>query len=363
MIELTERSPARLAPVARQAARLRELGFRLALDDVGAGNAGLEMLRTIPVDFVKVDRSVVVAALDEPAARAVLAAILAFAHERDAFVIAEGIETEQMLEFLRDPGIERTIDGIPGAQGYLLGRPSPTVGVAGRALARPVPPRIRWPPWPLAHAGRSLRGGRAVASLTASPASADVSGPDIVSFMNAQRAANGIPAGITEDPARSDGCRKHNLYGAQNGGSPTSRMPASPATRSSGEEAGRDVGALPGRPLDGDQQPVRGGADPPAPAVRAAHQRDGRRRERRLRLRDHAGQPGPPGAAGRRHLHVPGQRRDRLDARPRPRSRTRSHRASASAFRAGARTGPYLYVMYDGPGHGGRVERRARPRR
>jgi diguanylate cyclase (GGDEF)-like protein len=129
VIELTERSPARLAPVARQAARLRELGFRLALDDVGAGNAGLEMLRTIPVDFVKVDRSVVVAALDEPAARAVLAAILAFAHERDAFVIAEGIETEQMLEFLRDPGIERKIDGIPGAQGYLLGRPSATVSV------------------------------------------------------------------------------------------------------------------------------------------------------------------------------------------------------------------------------------------
>ena len=47
-------------------------------------------------------------------------------------------------------------------------------------------------------------------------AGADVSGPDIVSFLNAQRAANGIPAGIVEDPALSLGCFKHDNYGAAN---------------------------------------------------------------------------------------------------------------------------------------------------
>ncbi len=54
------------------------------------------------------------------------------------------------------------------------------------------------------------------ALLASAPAHADVSGPDIVTWLNAQRAANGIPAGIVEDPALSDGCRKHNHYGALN---------------------------------------------------------------------------------------------------------------------------------------------------
>jgi hypothetical protein len=47
-------------------------------------------------------------------------------------------------------------------------------------------------------------------------ASADVSGPDIVSFLNAQRVANGIPAGIVEDGALSAGCAAHDNYGALN---------------------------------------------------------------------------------------------------------------------------------------------------
>lgn len=53
---------------------------------------------------------------------------------------------------------------------------------------------------------------------SASPASAnaDVSGPKIVSYLNAQRAANGIPAGIAENPALSDGCAKHDRCGATN---------------------------------------------------------------------------------------------------------------------------------------------------
>ncbi|WP_445152009.1 Ig-like domain-containing protein [Baekduia sp. Peel2402] len=55
-----------------------------------------------------------------------------------------------------------------------------------------------------------------LAVAVAAPARADVSGPDIVSFLNAQRTANGIPAGIVEDPTLSDGCVKHNNYGALN---------------------------------------------------------------------------------------------------------------------------------------------------
>ena len=142
VLEITERSEARLAQVIADATRLRSLGFGLALDDVGAGNAGLEMLRDLPVDFVKIDQSVIVAAVDDPQAQAVLVAIIAYARRADAFVIAEGIESEQILSFVRhahdldvmhDPAIE-------GGQGFLLGRPSPDLthvpkGHAPRTMA------------------------------------------------------------------------------------------------------------------------------------------------------------------------------------------------------------------------------------
>ena len=56
-----------------------------------------------------------------------------------------------------------------------------------------------------------------ILAVAAPAATADVSGPEIIGFLNAQRAAHGIPAGITEDPALSDGCAKHNHYMTFNG--------------------------------------------------------------------------------------------------------------------------------------------------
>jgi EAL domain-containing protein (putative c-di-GMP-specific phosphodiesterase class I) len=126
VIEITERSVSRPDLVIRAAAALHAAGFRIALDDVGSGNAGLEMLRRLPVDFVKIDQSVIKGAVTETAARSVLAAIIAFAREAGVFVIAEGIETEAMLAFVRQAGsVEVPMHGgIQGAQGYLLGRPT-----------------------------------------------------------------------------------------------------------------------------------------------------------------------------------------------------------------------------------------------
>jgi diguanylate cyclase (GGDEF)-like protein len=127
VLEITERTDARKELLIPEAARLRALGFKLALDDVGAGNAGLEMLSALPVDFIKIDRAVVASAVEDRGARAVMLAIMAFARESGSFVIAEGIETEAMLELARDPnptGEARAI-GAQGAQGFLLGRPAP----------------------------------------------------------------------------------------------------------------------------------------------------------------------------------------------------------------------------------------------
>ncbi len=132
VLEITERTDARMEILRPETERLRALGFKLALDDVGAGNAGLEMLRALPVEFIKVDRGVVSAAVEDRSARAVLLGIMAFARELDAFVIAEGIETEAMLELARDPEPARKLVslGAQGAQGYLLGRPSPSPAAA-----------------------------------------------------------------------------------------------------------------------------------------------------------------------------------------------------------------------------------------
>jgi diguanylate cyclase (GGDEF)-like protein len=136
VIEVTERFGGRTASVVKCLKRLREQGFKVAVDDVGTGNSGLEMLRKIDAEFVKLDRSIVVAAATEPGARAVLMAMATFAAQTGAFVIAEGIEDEDTLRFLR--GIdERDLSSetiIQGGQGFGLGRPSREISPGSPAM-------------------------------------------------------------------------------------------------------------------------------------------------------------------------------------------------------------------------------------
>lgn len=120
VVELTERSMERPLTVIREANRLRAAGFRLALDDVGSGNAGLALLGSLSVEFIKIDRAVVSAAASGRVGRAVYAGIIAIARENGSYVIAEGIEDDAMLHFAR-----RT-RGVHGVQGYHLGRPAQT---------------------------------------------------------------------------------------------------------------------------------------------------------------------------------------------------------------------------------------------
>jgi diguanylate cyclase (GGDEF)-like protein len=126
VIELTERSITQIDIIVEAAKQLQTLGFRLALDDTGAGNAGLEMLSRLPVEFVKIDREIIVHALTDRAARGVIAGIVAIAKETGAYVIAEGIETEEMLSLVCDPGRDEDPHqrGVQGVQGYFLARPT-----------------------------------------------------------------------------------------------------------------------------------------------------------------------------------------------------------------------------------------------
>ena len=145
VIELTERSMGRLSVVVREVRRLQSMGFRLALDDTGAGNAGLEMLGQISVDVIKIDRAVVVGAMTDKSARGVLAGIIAIARETETDIVAEGIETPEMLDMLARfwaDGPSRISDAAGPAravQGYLLGRPSASLPTpadlrAGRSI-------------------------------------------------------------------------------------------------------------------------------------------------------------------------------------------------------------------------------------
>ena len=137
VIELTEQASVRpeLAPLDQ----LRELGFHLALDEVGAGDAGLGILGRVRPEFVKVDRGVVSSAREGGPGRAVLAAIVAYAAEAGEIVIAEGIETQDTLHVV---GAARTVSKrvrFVGGQGYLLGRPDDPPWRSLRGMSWPFP--------------------------------------------------------------------------------------------------------------------------------------------------------------------------------------------------------------------------------
>jgi diguanylate cyclase (GGDEF)-like protein len=129
VVEITERAVVRLDAVVAAAQELRRYGFRLALDDTGAGNSGLEMLSKLPVDFVKIDRMIILNAVDDMGARGVLAGIIAIARAIGAYVIAEGIEDEQMLRLVCSTELGEAVRsvGVNGVQGYLLQRPSKAI--------------------------------------------------------------------------------------------------------------------------------------------------------------------------------------------------------------------------------------------
>jgi len=125
VLELTEHAGTHADVVGAPLRELRRSGFRLAMDNVGAGERGLDLLNAVRPDFVKVDRALVCSARDGGRGRTVLARIVAYAAATGAVVIAERIETEEFLHHLERAG--RTVGRrarFVGGQGYLLGRPA-----------------------------------------------------------------------------------------------------------------------------------------------------------------------------------------------------------------------------------------------
>jgi diguanylate cyclase (GGDEF)-like protein len=118
-LELTETSMMQNAESgSKLLAQLRELGVKIAIDDFGTGYSSLSYLKRLPIDTVKLDRSFVTGATRDPDDAALVMAIVTLAHNLRLRVVAEGVETEEQLAFLR---LLRCDEG----QGYLFGKPSP----------------------------------------------------------------------------------------------------------------------------------------------------------------------------------------------------------------------------------------------
>ena len=103
--------------IARIIAEYKRLGFITALDDFGAGYAGLKLLADYQPDLIKIDMALLRGIDTNPARQAIVAGIAHIAHALDITLIAEGVETEEEFTMLRAAGIRLY-------QGYLFAKPS-----------------------------------------------------------------------------------------------------------------------------------------------------------------------------------------------------------------------------------------------
>jgi diguanylate cyclase (GGDEF)-like protein/PAS domain S-box-containing protein len=117
VLEITETALLKdMAGASMRLQQLKDLGVRIAIDDFGVGYSSLSYLHQLPLDILKVDRSFVSGVIEDGAKRVLTRAVLDLAKSLGLWTIAEGVETDEQREMLRDMGCRE-------AQGFLFARP------------------------------------------------------------------------------------------------------------------------------------------------------------------------------------------------------------------------------------------------
>lgn len=98
--------------------QMKEQGFLFEIDDFGSGYSSLSMLQELPVDRIKLDMRFLKASQNEHAGRVIIKAVIDAARQLGVSVLAEGVETEEQVCFLKEAGCDLV-------QGYYYGKPMP----------------------------------------------------------------------------------------------------------------------------------------------------------------------------------------------------------------------------------------------
>jgi len=117
-LEITENQAINIDLAAVKLQRLKELGFKISLDDFGSGYSSLGKLNRLPLDKIKIDQSFMKHQFSDPANRTIVSTIIAMADSLMCTVVAEGVETMEQLSFLKEHGCEE-------GQGFFFSKPLP----------------------------------------------------------------------------------------------------------------------------------------------------------------------------------------------------------------------------------------------
>ncbi|NGZ75771.1 putative bifunctional diguanylate cyclase/phosphodiesterase [Saccharibacillus alkalitolerans] len=133
VLEITETFAVNDIPVAvERLSRLRQAGIRVAIDDFGSGYASLKYLKNFKPSLLKIDRGFIACIRqDDEESADMVRAIISLGHSLKIEVLAEGVETPEQLEFLREAGCDEM-------QGYLIGRPIPESELTERLQTSPL---------------------------------------------------------------------------------------------------------------------------------------------------------------------------------------------------------------------------------
>ena len=99
--------------------KLKEMGFKLSIDDFGTGYSSLSYLRRLPFDEIKIDRAFIMEVLEHENSRAIVSTVVFLAKSLNMLTVAEGVEEEGELEFLKKLGCDQF-------QGFLFSRAIPS---------------------------------------------------------------------------------------------------------------------------------------------------------------------------------------------------------------------------------------------